>query len=187
MAGSDIVKRNTHIELSGEEPHLTVVAPPMWSGLRGDILKIEEESFCSALADSEEGLFAVVNSATGIFLALTVPSPHRVIGYIAGDLLENFSGIAGITSDSHFEMRDTIYLASVAILPSWQRRGLATSLMRECMRIASERGIGRATAHIESGSVGRIGLQITVLGSFENWYGTGRTFDYVEILMEAQL
>jgi GNAT superfamily N-acetyltransferase len=185
MIESETLRRNTQFELGAEKAELTTVTRSMWSSLQAGILKIEDESFPSALADSERDLFELVNSPTGIFLALTFPSPCRVIGYIAADLLENFPDIPGTSSDSHFERRDTIYVASVAVLPDWRRRGLGTALMRECLRVASERGIERATAHIETGSVGRMGLAMKVLKSFRDWYGTGCTFDYVEILVGA--
>lgn len=148
--------------------------------MRADILKIEDESFPPSLADSEKDLRRVADSPTGIFFALSLPPSPRVLGYIAADLLENFPDIPGAASDPHFKKGNTIYLKSVAVHPDWRGRGLGTTLIRECLRLVSQKGIERVTAHIESGSVSRIGLGARVLKSFENWYGTGRTFDYVE-------
>jgi len=158
--------------------------PSTWNALRSEILKIEDKSFPPTLADSEKDLRRVADSPTGIFLALCSPSSPRVLGYIAADLLEKFPNIPGTASDPHFKKRDTIYLKSVAVHPDWRGRGLSITLIRECLRLVSERGIKRATAHIESGSLSRIGLVGRILKSFENWYGTGRTFDYVELPIE---
>lgn len=137
------------------------------------------------MADSEKDLRKLVDSPTGIFLALSLLSSNRVIGYVAADLLESFSNIPAANADPHFGKRDTIYVASVGVLPNWRGRGFGTVLMRECLQVASQKGIERVTAHIETRSVARTGLTMKVLKSFTDWYGTDSTFDYVEILMEA--
>jgi ribosomal protein S18 acetylase RimI-like enzyme len=185
MIESKDMTNNNELQLHGERPEVITVTPSIWNGLRSDILKIEHESFSSSLADSEKDLRKLVDSPTGIFLALSLPPSYGVIGYIAADLLETFSNIPGATDDPHFGKRDTIYVASVAVLPNWRGRGFGTALMRECLQVASQKGIERVTTHIETGSVTRTGLAVKVLNSFRDWYGTGRTFDYVEIVMEA--
>lgn len=185
MMESKNLRKNSQLQLHGQKSEVITVTPSIWNYLRSDILKIEYESFPSSLADSENDLHKLVDSPTGIFLALSLPSPYRVIGYIAADLLECFSDIPGATADPHFGKRDTIYVASVAVLPNWRGRGFGTALMRECLQVALRKGIERFTAHIQTGAVTRTGLAMNVLKSFTDWYGTGRTFDYVEILIEA--
>lgn len=167
-----------------EKLELVAVTPSMWNAVRADILKIEDASFPSSLADDEKDLRRVADSPTGIFLVLIFPPSSKVLGYIAADLLERFPDIPGTVSDPHFNKGNTIYLESVAVHPAWRGRGLGTALTRECLRRVSQRDIERVTAHIESGSVNQLGLRARVLKSFENWYGTGRTFDYVEFPIE---
>jgi ribosomal protein S18 acetylase RimI-like enzyme len=160
------------------------VTHSLWDDLKEDIIEIEEESFSSTLCDSKDDLLKIVDSPTSIFLVLRIPSVSRIAGYIAADMLEGFADVPGTISDPYFNQGKTIYIVSVAIHPDWRRRGLGVALIRECLRLVSLKGIERATAHIESGSLSRIGLGARVLKSFKNWYGTGRTFDYVEFTIE---
>jgi ribosomal protein S18 acetylase RimI-like enzyme len=160
---------------------LIEVSASEWPGLVGEVREIEEMSFPRALRDSVRDLYKIVKSPTRIFLALkAIHTPPLLVGYLAADLLEKFAEVPGIVSDQHFGKEDTIYLESVAIRADWQGRGLARALTQECLRRASERGLVRATAHIEKGAAERIGLKAQVLECFGNWYGTGRKFEYVE-------
>jgi len=172
-------------EIHSERPELITVTPSLWNDLRSDILKIECASFPPSLADNDKDLQKLANSSSGIFLILTLPSPFRAIGYIAADLLEYFADIPGIAADPHFGQRDTIYVESVAVLPAWRGRGFGTALMRKCIQVAVQKGMHRVTAHVHSGSVIRTGFAIKAVKSFRDWYGTGNTFDYVEILMDV--
>lgn len=178
------MRKNTQPNVAEEKPQLVAVTPSIWNALQSEILKIEDESFPPSLADSEKDLCMVVYSPTGIFLVLSLTHSHKVIGYIAADLLENFPDIPGTDSDPQFKKGNTVYIESVAVHSDWRGCGLGSILIRECLRLVSQKGIERVTAHIESGSVSRIGLGARVLKSFENWYGTGRTFDYVEFPIE---
>jgi ribosomal protein S18 acetylase RimI-like enzyme len=160
---------------------LQEVSSSTWIQVRGDVLHIEKASFPSSLADSEEHLRKIVDSPTGIFFVLSLRSSKKVEGYAAADLLECFSDIPGIDTDAHFGQKDTVYVDSIAVLPSLTGRGFGMRLLRQCLEIAFRRGIRRATAHVQSGSESRMKLSMNVLGCFPNWYGTGRTFDYIEI------
>jgi ribosomal protein S18 acetylase RimI-like enzyme len=181
MIESKVFRKNAY--LSGQRIEVRAVSSSTWSQLRGDILEIENASFPPSLADSGENLRKIVDSPTGIFIVLELLG--KVAGYAAADLLECFPDIPGIGTDSHFGQKDTIYVDSVAVLPHSRGRGFGMCLMRQCLEMALERGIRRATAHVQSGSGSRMKLAMNVLASFANWYGTGRTFDYVEIQPEA--
>jgi ribosomal protein S18 acetylase RimI-like enzyme len=157
----------------------------MWNQLRDVVLEIENASFPSSLADTEDHLRKIVDSPTGILLVLRLLGSTKVAGYSAADLLECFPNIPGISTDSHFGQKDTVYIDSIAVLPNSRGRGFGMSLMRQCLAMALQRGIRRATAHIQSGSASRMKLTMKVVGTFPNWYGTGRTFDYVEIQLKA--
>ncbi len=156
------------------------VTPSVWDDLKEDIFQIEEESFSSSLCESKDDLLKIVNSPTSLFIVLRSPSVSGVIGYLAADLLEEFSEVPGTTSDPYFDQGKTVYIVSVAIHRDWRRLGLGVATQKECLRVASQRGFMRVTAHIERGAAFRMGLGARVLMSFDNWYGTGRTFDYVE-------
>ena len=165
---------------NGFKGEFILVTHSVWDDLKEDIIEIEEESFSSTLCDSKDDLLKLVDSPTNIFLVLRIPSVSKVVGYIAADLLEEFADVPGITSDPYFKQGKTMYIVSVAIHPDWRRRGFGIALQEECLRWASRKGFERATAHIESGAASRMGLGARVLTSFENWYGTGRTFEYIE-------
>ena len=156
----------------------------MWSELRADLLEIESASFPPSLADTEEHLRKIIDSPTGIFFILRALGSTKVAGYAAADLLERFADIPGISTDRHFGQKDTVYIDSIAVLPYSRGRGFGMLLIRQCFEMALRRGIRRATAHIQSGSGKRMKLSMNVIGSFPNWYGTGRTFDYVEIYLD---
>ncbi len=184
MTNQDL-RKDIQFRFNGETLYVVAVTPSAWNKMRTDILKIESESFPSSLADNEETLHELVGSPTAIFLAFSVPPSNRLVAYIAADLLEGFPDIPGVTSDPHFGKKDSIYVASVAVLRDWRGCGVGTTLMRQCLRVASHKGIKRATAHIDTGSMSRIQLTMKALKSFPNWYGTGRTFDYVEMVTEV--
>ncbi|HBH87208.1 MAG TPA: hypothetical protein DDY17_06365 [Syntrophaceae bacterium] len=180
ISGGSILSSDNILISNGVTGEFAFVTPSVWDDLKEDIFEIEEESFSSSLCDSKDDLLKLINSPTSIFIVLRIPSVSRVIGYLAADMLEGFSEVPGITSDPYIDQGKTIYIVSVAIHRDWRRLGLGVATQKECLRVASQRGFKRVTAHIESGAASRMGLGARVLMSFANWYGTGRTFDYVE-------
>jgi GNAT superfamily N-acetyltransferase len=155
-----------------------------WPRLRSKIVAIERVSFVQSIRDNPKTLAALAQSSSSIFLALQIALSQDPIGYVAADVLEKFADIPNVSLDINFGRRNTIYIASVAILPEWRHRGFGIALQRECLRRASARGLTRATAHIERGALRRMGLKGRSLSRFRNWYGTGRTFEYVELPVE---
>lgn len=146
------------------------------------MIDLETRSFSSSLRDSPQALRRIVESPTSIALGLTVRASGLLVGYVAGDLLELFPNIPGINSDPHYGRRDTSYIESLAVTPQWRHQGYGTALVRSFLAQTLEAGLKRTTAHIASWSLGKIGFRFHVLASFDNWYGTGQTFDYVEFL-----
>lgn len=157
------------------------VIPLVWPSMQREIVDIENKSFEPSIRDDLDYLSTLVHSSTSIFLALKDLTSGKCISYLAADQLENFPETPGVLSDAHFGCKDTIYIASVAVHPSWRRRGFGIALQKECLRRAFQRGFLRATGHVQHGALARMGLGGRALRSFEDWYGTGRTFDYVEI------
>ena len=166
---------------TGQVAQIIEVTSPVWLSVRADVLSIERKSFPPSIRDSPQYLSQLVRSSTCIFLALRIFTVARVVGYLAADVLEDFPNIPGVTSDPHFHRKDTFYIASVAIDPAWRQRGLGIALQKDCLRRASQRGFERATAHVHHGALSRMGLGGRELRSFDNWYETRRTFDYVEL------
>lgn len=165
-----------------ERSNFVSVVPSLWPSLREGIVKIERESFPPSIRDSEESLYELVSSSSSIFLAIRLGSHRDVIGYVVADSLEKFRYIPGIATDQYLGRDNTIYVYSVAVQRGWRGRGFGVALQKECLRRASLRGIERATAHVRSGALARMGIGGRVLASFKNWYDTSSTFDYVEFL-----
>jgi hypothetical protein len=151
----------------------------VWDEWKKDIIRIEEESFSASLCNTEEDLQKVINSPTGLFLAIRLVS-SEIAAYLAADLLEEFTDVPGVTSDPYFNQRKTIYIVSVAVDRRWQQEGLGLAIQEESLKWAARKGYERVTAHIAQGAATQMGLGARVLGSFDNWYDTGRTFEYVE-------
>lgn len=160
---------------------IITVTSAKWTAIKADIRNIEQVSFPPPIRDTPEYLFGLVKSPTSIFLAMEI-GDSMVVGYIAADVLEKFSNVPGIKSDPDFNKRTTIYIESVAVLPHWRKQGLGIALETQCITRAHERGFNRVTAHIQRGVSEKMGMNVKVLRTFKNWYGTGRTFDYVEFL-----
>lgn len=158
------------------------IGPLKWKLFANEMIDLEARSFSSSLRDSPQALRRLVESPTSIALGLTVRPSGLLAGYVAGDLLESFPNIPGIKSDPHYGHRDTSYIESLAVSPQWRHQGYGTTLMRSFLARTVEAGLKRTTAHIASWSLSKIGLRFHVLASFDNWYGTGQTFDYVEFL-----
>ena len=152
-----------------------------WSLSAAQILEIEQSSFSSSLRDSRETLRRLIQSPTGVALGLNDRTSGRLVGYIAGDLLELFSSVPGILSDPHYGRHDSLYIESLALNSRWRHEGHGTALTRNFLKAASKKGFRRCTAHIESNSLHKLKLRFRKLGSYDNWYGTGQTFEYVEL------
>lgn len=164
-----------------EETFVSEVTASNWAVFMPSVMKIEHASFPASIRDSSSYYSRLTRSPASIFLALSVARRDNIVGYLAADALERFPRIRGLVLDPHFRRRDTIYIASVAVDAAWRHRGFGIDLQRECLRRAASRGFVRATAHVHHGALAHMRLEGTVIQSFPNWYGTGRTFDYIEI------
>jgi len=167
---------------TGQAAEVLDLTQSSWTRVNDDILAIEVESFPESIQDSADYLAGLHASPTAIFLGVRVPLVSRIVGYLAADRLERFADIPGIGDDSHFGRRDTMYIASVAVALQWRRRGLGVLLQRDCIDRARSMGLQRTTAHIHHGALQKLETGGRVIRSFSDWYGTGQTFDYVEII-----
>lgn len=161
-------QRGTFVRVTGEN----------WHTVKRHVLEIERQSFLPSIQESERSLANVALSPSAIFLVALV-GDETVVGYVMADELERFGDIPGTMSDPHYGHGDTIYVSSVAVHRRWRKRGIGVALEREVIAIAYGRGYARATAHIRSSAHLDGHLSRKTLGTFENWYQTGVSFDYV--------
>jgi len=159
---------------------IKIITQDLWNRLKNDIIQIEEDAFSSLFCNSQDDLLKVVDSCTGLLLASQTNPLQKITGYLAADLLEEFTDVPGISADLNYDRGNSIYIVSIAVHREWQKMGFGLALQTECLRWAKRKGYERVTAHIARGAAERMGLGARVLGSFENWYDTGRIFDYVE-------
>lgn len=157
---------------------LFALSPSDWDQFASAIVQLERENFPPGLQDRPADLRALVESPTSIVIGVRTED-GRLGGYIASDVLECFGDVPGIRDDSHWGHQDTHYIASVVIRHNLRHRGIATALTRQCVRAAYDRGFRRVTAHMRAGAANKIDDGARVLGSYSNWYGTGRVFEYV--------
>ena len=153
-----------------------------WSRFADQILRIEARSFPLSLRDSRSDLKRLIESPTSIGLGVSSGDSEILLGYIAGDLLESFRAVPGVASDPHFGKRDTLYIESLAVDSPARHQGVGIALTRAFLNSAKKNGFTRVTAHVETGSLQKTPFSHRVHKTFDNWYGTGRRFDYVEFL-----
>jgi len=155
------------------------IGPNAWPNVGQSIVRLEREHFAPGLQDEPRALAKLIKSTTSIVIGVrTAEIP--LAGYIASDVLERFGDVPGVRHDPHWGHGDTHYIAAVVVIPDVRHKGVATALTKHCVRAAYDQGFHRVTAHIEAGAAFKIDNRIRVLGSYPDWYGTGRIFQYVE-------
>lgn len=157
-----------------------------WKEFESAIIQIENVSFAPSIRDEAETLQRVAESATGIFLVARVSDHFQVVGYLAADIIENCGDVSRIQTDPHFGQRDSIYIVSVAVKPSYRHRGIGMALQKECLRIATREGYIRVTAHVARGTTAKMrGINGRVLATAENWYDTNTAFEYTLLSLSS--
>jgi GNAT superfamily N-acetyltransferase len=149
-----------------------------WHEVKRRVLEIEQASFVPAIQEDEDALTKTAYSPTSICLVAFV-ADRTLVGYAMGDELERFGDVPGTRADRHYGRRNTIYIASVAVDPTWRGRGIGVEFEREIVTLAHRAGYSRVTAHIRSSA--HLANQLTrkAMDTFPNWYDTGARFDYV--------
>ncbi|MDH2905325.1 MAG: GNAT family N-acetyltransferase [Methanomassiliicoccales archaeon] len=79
--------------------------------------------------------------------------------------------------------RDSIEIASIAVLPERRRMGVARSLLREAEKMGMLRGVSNMTLHVDKVNNGAIGLYTSEGFRIENtvsdYYGNGKDANYM--------
>jgi len=156
------------------------MSPGDWSRFEPSILQFERDYFPVGLQEDPADLKNLLQSPSSIVLGA---STRRVplAGYVASDALERFGDVPGVQTDPHWNHGDTHYIAVVVVASPLQHQGVATALTHRCIEEARRLGAPRVTAHMEAGAGEKLTTGARVLRTYSNWYGTGRTFEYVEL------
>ena len=154
--------------------HIEGAVPVVWNHIKRGIMNAEQV-FSESIQSDEDELREVFEDPRSI--TLVAMYEDRVIGYAAGGPLENYVLIEGVEKDENFGEQNTIYLFSIVVLPEFQGHAFGHELRKGLLQIAKERGYYFVTAHHQKGIGSSRGDQI--LNEFKNWYGTGKTYEYV--------
>jgi ribosomal protein S18 acetylase RimI-like enzyme len=164
-------------------PNLFCMSSPDWDKFKAKMLRFEREQFPASLQETAADLQILIQSPTSIVIGVRTED-NPLAGYVASDVLERFGDVPGTQRDRHWGHGDTHYIASVVVAPDLRHQGVGARLIQDCARAAFERGFRRVTAHVEAGAARKIDPRTCVLGSYPDWYGTGRLFEYIELIPE---
>ena len=156
------------------------LSPNDWSRFEPSILQFERDYFPAGLQEDPADLKDLIQSPSSIVLGVRTGGVP-LAGYVASDALERFGDVPGVEADPHWNHGDTHYIAVVVVASPLQHQGVAKALTHRCIDEARRNGAPRVTAHMEAGAGGKLTTGARVLGTYSNWYGTGRTFEYVEL------
>jgi ribosomal protein S18 acetylase RimI-like enzyme len=138
------------------------------------ITHIEEEAFPHTLGDTRHYLRKLVDLPGAVFIAAKVKG--TIVGYAAGAKLENFGEVPGVKQDPHFDLEDTFYLESMAVLSEYQGKGIGKHLFSSIALRTRKNGFQYIAGHMKEGFAER--WRGVPLAQFDNYYGTGETFEY---------
>lgn len=157
-----------------------------WPLYRDSVLDIERSSFAPSIADDMEDFERLLRVREAIMIVARLITRKGVVGYVAGAALEAFSDIPGVKSDSSFGRGNTLYVESLAVLPSVRGQGIGGTLLRGLLSHTRTRGLTRVVAHVETASACHLGLAVAKGTVFDDWYGTGQSFQYVEFTVPLE-
>lgn len=102
----------------------------------------------------------------------------EIIGYIIGVPLEYFSNDPSFQCDSNMGRRNTLYTYAFAVLKKYKGNGYAKTLKRVYLSWAKKKGFTYVSGHVREGISQRFSGDVQILQRFQNWHGTGQTFEY---------
>jgi GNAT superfamily N-acetyltransferase len=139
-----------------------------------ELMHIEEKAFPRTIGDSASYLGKLAKLPDAVFLVARMKG--TMVGYAAGAKLENFEEVPGVRQDLHFDLEDTFYLESVAVIPEYQGKGIGKQLLRSIILRTKKKGFQYIAGHMKEGFAER--WRGVPLAQFNNYYGTGKTFEY---------
>lgn len=105
-----------------------------WQDVRKQVMNIEHKTFERALRYSEKDgdydSFKFKNS-----INLIIYEDNAAAGYLMSSCLEDDTRCK---NDSHYGMNDTLYIDSIAILPTYQGKGLGRKIFKKVLGLAEK-------------------------------------------------
>jgi predicted GNAT superfamily acetyltransferase len=102
----------------------------------------------------------------------------EIIGFIIGVPLEYFSNDPSFQCDENISEKNTLYTYAFVVMSKYKGNGYAKTLKRVYLSWAKKKGFKYVTGHVKEGISKRFTGDIRILARFENWHGTGKTFEY---------
>jgi GNAT superfamily N-acetyltransferase len=102
----------------------------------------------------------------------------EIVGYIIGVPLEYFARDPWAKFDQNLGTGNTIYTYAYVILARYRGNGFARTLKRVYLNWAKKQHYRYVTGHVQEGIARNFSASTTVVKRFNNWHGSGRTFEY---------
>ncbi len=102
----------------------------------------------------------------------------EIEGFIVGVPLENFAKENWVNCDENIGKNNTIYTYAFIVRKDHRRLGLAKMLKRVYQNTIRRRGFLYITGHVMEGVSKSFIRDAVVVRKFDNWNGTGFTFEY---------
>lgn len=103
---------------------------------------------------------------------------RRIIGYIIGVPLERFATDVWAQYDKNLGKKNTIYTYAFAVKKQFHKTGYAKVLKRIYYNWMRKRDVQYISGHVIAGRTRRFNGDAEVIETFDNWHGTGKTFEY---------
>ncbi len=102
----------------------------------------------------------------------------EIIGYIIGVPLERFSQDVWAQYDVNLGKKNTVYTYAFAFRKRYHKTGYAKMLKRIYLNWMRKHDVEFISGHVVKGQTRKFSSASEIIKVFENWHGTGRTFEY---------
>ncbi|MBS1271468.1 MAG: hypothetical protein MAGBODY4_00599 [Candidatus Marinimicrobia bacterium] len=103
---------------------------------------------------------------------------EQIIGYIIGVPLERFAKDVWAQYDRNLGKKNTVYTYAFAVKKQYHKTGYAKMLKRLYYNWMRKRDVEYISGHVILGTTKLFNGEAEVIQTFENWHGTGKTFEY---------
>lgn len=165
-----------------EDVKASRVSADDWGRIKGAVLALER-SFPERLRETEEMLERKFTQPSGEAFVLKIKD--EIVGYAAGGRLETYEAVKGNREDENFGKQNTFYLASLAISPGLNGKGVKKIFRDAVIAAAREKGYEFFAAHIDEKQTRQVD-QPVVTGTYSNWYRSGKTFQRIQVALHPE-
>jgi len=102
----------------------------------------------------------------------------QIVGYIIGVPLERFAKDVWAQYDRNLGKKNTVYTYAFAVKKQYHKTGYAKMLKRLYYNWMRKREVEYISGHVILGTTRRFNGEAEIIQTFENWHGTGKTFEY---------